>query len=112
MKKNIPLYIVYTLGIVLAAVLAINLVPFSSFRVSTSDSVPVTAAAYARPDINTATSRELESVEGIGPVTAAAIIKYREKHGPFENMDALVKVSALTQARLNKLRSKFKAGNI
>ena len=40
-------------------------------------------------NINTATETELESLPGVGPVTAAGIIAYRTEHGPFPSVDAL-----------------------
>ncbi len=111
MKKNPLRYLAYALCILLAAVFALNLAPVSCYRISSSGSVPAFAAGYALADINTAGFKELEATGGIGSVTAAAIIKYREKHGPFEKMDDLGSVSGLTPARLTKLKAKFKVGN-
>lgn len=39
--------------------------------------------AWATVNINTATQSELESVKGLGPSKAKAIIAYRDKNGAF-----------------------------
>lgn len=49
-------------------------------------------AAIAKVNINTADSKTLQTVKGIGPKRAAAIINYREKNGPFKSIDDLNKV--------------------
>ena len=49
-------------------------------------------AAFAAVDLNTASQQELESVKGIGPAKAKAILDYRTKNGPFKAVDDLAKV--------------------
>jgi competence protein ComEA len=55
-------------------------------------------------NINTATEPELESLTGVGPVTANAIIQYRTEHGPFATVDDLLNVSGIGPATLEELR--------
>lgn len=54
--------------------------------------------------LNTATASQLEELPGIGPVTAAAIIAWREENGPFTAVDDLIEVSGIGEATLAKLR--------
>lgn len=54
-------------------------------------------------DINTATSDALMSLPGIGPKLAQAIIDYREAHGPFQSLDALLRVKGIGAKRLKKI---------
>lgn len=54
--------------------------------------------------INIATQSELESLPGIGPVTATRIINYREQAGDFGNLDDLDEVSGIGPATLENLR--------
>lgn len=51
-------------------------------------------------NINTAGQAELESLPEVGPVTAAAIIAWREQHGGFGSIDQLVEVDGIGEATL------------
>jgi competence protein ComEA len=55
-------------------------------------------------NINTASESELEALDGVGPVTANAIIQYRTEHGPFHTVDDLLDVSGIGPATLEQLR--------
>ena len=54
--------------------------------------------------LNQATTGELETLPGIGPSKAAAIIKYREEVGAFKSIDELTNVSGIGEKTLEKLR--------
>jgi competence protein ComEA len=54
-------------------------------------------------DLNTATTVELETLPGIGPATAAAILEYRDANGPFASVDALIDVPGIGEAKLAAL---------
>ena len=55
-------------------------------------------------DLNTATVEELDTLPGVGPVTAAAIIAWRDANGRFTSVDQLGDVDGIGPARLEKLR--------
>ena len=55
-------------------------------------------------NINVASESELESLSGVGPVLANAIIQYRTQHGPFHAVDDLLDVSGIGPATLEELR--------
>lgn len=61
-------------------------------------------SAFAAVNINTATQAELESLKGIGPVKAKAIIDYRKKNGDFKSVDDLDKVDGIGAVTLQNLR--------
>ena len=54
--------------------------------------------------LNQATTGELETLPGIGPSKAEAIIKYREEVGAFKSIDELTNVSGIGEKTLEKLR--------
>jgi competence protein ComEA len=55
-------------------------------------------------NINIATQAQLESLPGIGPSLAQKIIDYRDKHGPFPNIEALQNVSGIGPAKFDGLK--------
>lgn len=55
-------------------------------------------------NINTATASELDTLPGIGPAKAAAIIQYRTEHGPFQHVDELLEVPGIGEKTLQNLR--------
>ena len=69
-----------------------------------STSAGGTTAGAALININTASETELETLSGVGPVTAAAIIDYRTQNGPFSTVDDLVDVSGIGPATLEQIR--------
>lgn len=59
----------------------------------------------AAVDLNTADKAALESVKGIGPKKAEAIIKYRTEHGPFKSVDELANVKGFGKKTIDKIRN-------
>ena len=59
-----------------------------------------TSAAPASVDINTADQVELETLPGIGPVTAQSILAWRTENGLFSSVDQLLDVSGIGEATL------------
>lgn len=54
-------------------------------------------------NINTATQDQLETLPGIGPVTAQAILQWRTDNGAFSAVDELLEVSGIGEATLADL---------
>ena len=63
-----------------------------------------TSSSAARINVNTATVDQLDSLPGVGPSTAAAILDYRQRHGPFRSVDELGQVRGIGPSRLAQLR--------
>lgn len=58
-------------------------------------------------NINTAAVAELETLRGIGPVLAQRIIDYRTKHGPFQAIEEVMKVSGIGPATFAGIRDRI-----
>jgi len=56
-------------------------------------------------NLNTATVQQLDTLPGVGPVTAAAIVAWRQANGKFTSVDQLADVDGIGPARLEKLRA-------
>jgi len=56
-------------------------------------------------NLNTATTEQLDALPGVGPVTAAAIVAWRQANGKFSSVDQLADVDGIGPARLDKLRA-------
>ena len=69
-----------------------------------------TAAAPGAPgapvDINTADEAQLETLDGVGPATAAKILDYRRQHGGFRTVDDLMQVPGIGPKKLAALKGK------
>ena len=61
-------------------------------------------AAPAVIPLNSADQAALETIPGIGPVTATAILEYRDQIGAFESIDQLLEVSGIGPATLESIR--------
>jgi competence protein ComEA len=59
-------------------------------------------------NINRATLRQLDALDGIGPVIAGRIIDYRKKNGSFLTVDDLQKVSGIGAAKFAQIKTKVR----
>ncbi|HEY2501882.1 MAG TPA: ComEA family DNA-binding protein, partial [Mycobacterium sp.] len=72
---------------------------------------PAPASGSVKPkagevlNLNTATVAQLDALPGVGPVTAAAIVAWRQANGKFTSVDQLADVDGIGPARLEKLRA-------
>ena len=68
-------------------------------------------AAPVQPvDINTADAEALESLPGVGPATASAILEHRERNGPFSSVESLLEVRGIGEAKLEALTDLVRVG--
>ncbi len=61
-------------------------------------------------NINTATAEELTALDGIGEKTAENIIEYREKNNGFLDIEELMEVSGIGEAKFNKIKDNVTVG--
>lgn len=55
-------------------------------------------------NVNTASPEQLESLPGVGPATARAIIEYRKQNGGFHSVDELIEVRGIGPRKLEQIR--------
>ena len=55
-------------------------------------------------DLNTASADQLESLPGIGPARAQAILHFREQNGPFTSVDDILEVQGIAEGTFAQLR--------
>ena len=62
------------------------------------------AASDGIVNLNTADAAALESLPGVGPATAQAILDYRSEHGRFRSVDDLLNVRGIGPAKLSQIK--------
>ena len=61
-------------------------------------------ASTAVVNLNTASAIDLEALPGIGAKTAARIVEYRQKNGPFKKVEELMNVRGVGEKSFLKLK--------
>jgi len=54
--------------------------------------------------LNRASAKDLEELPGVGPVLAERIVAYREQNGPFAEVEDLLQVGGIGEAKLASIR--------
>jgi competence protein ComEA len=63
---------------------------------------PILAEDSGKINLNKATMEELSQLKGIGMKYAERIVQYRDKNGPFKNVDDLLNVQGIGPKTLEK----------
>lgn len=98
---------VITMMCVLAAVVGTSAAqqPAPAAKPEARATKPVTTV-----NINTASVAELQELPGVGAKTAARIVDYRTKKGPFRKIEELMNVQGVGEKSFLKLRSQLTVG--
>lgn len=67
-------------------------------------------SVLAAVDLNTASAQQLETVKGLGPAKAKAIVEFRTKNGPFKTPEDVMKVPGIKQGVFNKIKTELSVG--
>ncbi len=62
-------------------------------------------------NINVASAKALTALDGVGPVLAKKIVKYRKKNGRFKTADELINVSSFTKSLFSKNKKRIALTN-
>ena len=65
------------------------------------------ASASGPISLGSATLEELDTIEGIGPVTAQNILDYRDQHGGVASIDQLDEIDGIGPATMDALRARL-----
>jgi competence protein ComEA len=79
-------------------------VPRRQPAVASGPTAPGEAAAAGPVHLNTASLEQLDTLPGVGPVTAQKILDWRQTHGAFTSVDDLDAIPGIGPARLEQLR--------
>ena len=66
-----------------------------------------TASDEGPISLGTATAEQLDTIEGIGPVTAEDIIGFRDQHGGLSSIEQLDEISGIGPATMEALRKRL-----
>ena len=70
-----------------------------------SVSAPLTSApSSSRVNLNTASVDELDTLPGIGPATAKAIVSHRTRKGPFSRLEDLMAIDGIGPKKIDAIR--------
>jgi len=89
-----------------ASVSAQTPAPQPPSKSSRSASASVAASATVI-NINTASAGELDGLPGIGAKTAARIVEYRQKNGPFKKIEELMNVRGVGEKNFLKMKERI-----
>jgi len=73
-------------------------------QAATTAAASASGAPVATVHLNSATLQELDTLPGVGPITAQKILDYRTENGAFGSVDELDAVSGIGPARLEEIR--------
>ena len=65
------------------------------------------SALTEKVNINTATAEQLQTLPGIGPALAKAIIDHRTKNGKFGKIEELLNVKGIGQKKFQKMKDRL-----
>ena len=81
------------------------IVPLKAGKLAAGVAAAPGGASTAPISLGNATAEQLDTLDGVGPATAAKIIQWRAEHGGFSSVDDLGEVPGIGPKKLEALRS-------
>ncbi len=79
----------------------------SRLDIAKADFYNVSGQGTSRVNINTASLEQLDTLPGIGPSTAQAIIDYRRQYGNFQRIDEITEVPGIGPATYERIKAQL-----
>ena len=95
------------LSFVAIVLIAFAPAPIGAQAKSSAGTQAARTGAAAVVNINTASAAELDALPGIGAKTAARIVEYRQKNGPFKKIEELMNVRGVGEKNFLKLKAQI-----
>jgi comEA protein len=93
------------LNVVALILIILSVAMPASFSIASSDSKEVkNQTVVEKINVNSASEEQLRELPGVGPVTAAKIMKYRETNGNFSKIDDLLEIKGIGAVTLEKMK--------
>jgi competence protein ComEA len=67
----------------------------------------IAGATFSKVNINSADEKTLDSLPGIGPSTARAIVEYRSANGPFSRIEQIMEMPRFGKSKFEKIKNKI-----
>lgn len=84
-----------------------EMVIFVPRKMDGMDAESLSTSMEGKVRINYATQEEIETLNGIGPKKAQAIIQFREENGFFQTIDDLLQVQGIGEKTLEKIKDQI-----
>lgn len=88
----------------------LGVLPSDAAQSKTTTRSAAKPASTAIVNLNTASASDLEGLPGIGAKTAARIVEYRQKNGPFKKVEELMNVRGVGEKNFLKLKPQISVG--
>jgi len=85
--------------------------PAATSGKQTGKSSAKAATSHGPININTASAADFDALPGIGAKTAALIVEYRQKNGPFKKVEDLMNVRGIGEKNFLKLKPQLTIGS-
>ena len=95
---------VFSIAVLAALAIVAAPVSFAQTKAPAPARAGTTLAPGATVNINTASAAELDALPGIGAKTAALIVDYRQKNGPFKKVEELMNIRGIGEKNFLKLK--------
>ena len=82
----------------------------AKLNIAKSDFYGTSSQSISRVNVNTASLEELDTLPGITPSTAQAIIDYRRQYGEFLRIDEITEVSGIGPATYERIKDLISTG--